>query len=246
MNLKIYNYLIEKINKSYKLDRYEKIRSNISKDTVLGNLPWTHKRWEKFKSDICETFQGLDLEFIGTIEQFVNHIDYKYQSRVWGGEMWKPRTEVYRFTGWNIVKDVNDLKPRAVLDVGCGFNQFKAHIPNLIGIDKYNPAADYMVDIIDYNVKPESYDVAIVFGSINFESYEWVASRFKRVFELLAPGGTVFCRANPFNKPPENPWVEVYHWDFDTAVRIAEENNVKLETWKQDNGDRFYFVYKKP
>ena len=103
-----------------------------------------------------------------------------------------------------------------------------------------------MVEIMDFKWKPESFDAIIVFGSINFYSYEWVAERFARVFELLAPGGTVFCRANPFNTGPENPWIDPYQWDFDTAVRIAEANNVKLETWKQDNGDRFYFVYKKP
>jgi hypothetical protein len=103
-----------------------------------------------------------------------------------------------------------------------------------------------MVDILDYVAKPESYDAMIVFGSINFYDYDWVSIRFKKCFSLLASGGTVFCRANPFNTPPNDIWVDPYHWDFETAVRIAEENNVKLETWKQDNGDRFYFVYKKP
>jgi SAM-dependent methyltransferase len=246
MNKKIFAYLLKTLNESFKLEKYNEIRNNINENTIITDLPWTLKRWEKFKKDVNETFQGVDIDFKGSLKEFTEHVDYKYQCRVWGGEMWKPRTEVYRFTGWNTVKDVNDLKPSAVLDIGCGFNQFKAHIPNLIGIDRYNPNADYMVEIMDFKWKPESFDAIIVFGSINFYSYEWVAERFKRVFELLAPGGTVFCRANPFNTGPDNEWIDPYHWDFETAVRISEENNVKLETWKQDNGDRFYFVYKKP
>jgi hypothetical protein len=246
MNKKIYGFILKKLNECFKLDRYKKVRENLNENTVLTDLPWTLKRWEKFRAEVNVTFQDIDLTFEGTLKKFTDHIDYSYQCRVWGGEMWKPRTEVYRFTGWNIVKDITDLKPRAVLDVGCGFNQFKEHIPNLVGIDRYNPNADYMVEIMDFVAKPESFDAIIVFGSINFYSYEWVAERFKRVFELLAPGGTVFCRANPFNTGPTNEWIDPYHWNFETAVRIAEENGVKLETWKQDNGDRFYFVYKKP
>jgi SAM-dependent methyltransferase len=246
MNKKIFALLEKNIKDAFKLPKYEKIRDSIDKNTVLSDLPWTPKKYEKFVEEISSNFHSIDLVFKGTLEELTNDIDYKYQCRVWGGEMWKPRTEIYRFTGWNIVKDVNDLKPNAVLDVGCGFNQFKAHIPGLIGIDRYNPNADYMVEIMDFKWKPESFDVIIVFGSINFYSYEWVAERFARVFELLAPGGTVFCRANPFNTGPNDVWIDPYHWDFETAVRIAEENNVKLESWKQDNGDRFYFVFKKP
>lgn len=246
MNKKIYALLEKNIKEAFKLPKYEKICEGINKNTILSDLPWTPKKYEKFIAEISNNFHSIDLIFKGTLEELTNDIDLKYRSRVWGGEMWKPRTEIYRFTGWNIVKDVNDLKPKSVLDVGCGFNQFKPHIPNLTGIDPFNPAADYMVDILNYVAKPESYDAMIVFGSINFYDYEWVSIRFKKCFSLLAPGGTMFCRANPFNTPPNDIWVDPYHWDFETAVRIAEENNVKLETWKQDNGDRFYFVYKKP
>jgi len=248
MNKKIYNYLLKNINEAFKLERYAEVRDSLNKDAIINELPWTSKRLEKFMHDIDHTFHSLDLEYKGTLEDFTNQIDEKYMSRFWGGEIWKPRTDSYRFTGWNIVKEINDLNPKAVLDVGCGFNQFKQHIPNLIGIDKYNPAADYMVDILEFISKPESFDAIIVFGSINFYSYEWVAKRFVKVFELLSSGGKVFCRGNSFNpdKPQHDQWIDGYHWDFETAVRIAEENNIKLETWKQDSGDRFYFVFKKP
>jgi|CryBogDrversion2_4_1035264.scaffolds.fasta_scaffold00503_5 SAM-dependent methyltransferase len=245
MNQKIYNLLVKNLKDAFKLPKYEKIRESINQNTVLGDLPWTPKKYEKFIQEISQHFHSIDLEFKGTISELTNDIDAKYRTRVWGGEMWKPRTEIYRFTGWNIVKEINDLNPRAVLDVGCGFNQFKPHIKNLIGIDPYNPNADYMVDILDFVAKPESFDAMIIFGSLNFYDYDWVASRFKKCFELLAPGGRAFCRGNPFNTPPRE-WIEVFNWDFASAVKIAEENNVTLETWKQDNGDRFYFVFHKP
>lgn len=247
MNKKIYNLLFTKLQESLKLERYDEIRAVINKDTVLKDLPWTPKRWEKYVKDIQDNFHSIDLiSWDGTLEKITDDIDFKYQSRVWGGEMWKPRTEVYRFTGWNIVKDINDLKPRAVLDVGCGFNQFKPHIPGLIGIDRFNPMADYMVEIMDFNWKPESFDAAIVFGSINFYDYDWVSERFEKVFSLLSHGSKAFCRANPFTNGTNDFWIDPYHWNFDTALQLCEDHGVELETWKQDNGDRFYFVFKKP
>ena len=57
--------------------------------------------------------------------------------------------------------EINKLNPRKVLDVGCGYNQFKGRINNLIGIDPYNNCADYQVDIFEFVDEPNSYDVKI-------------------------------------------------------------------------------------
>ena len=54
-----------------------------------------------------------------------------------------------------------------------------------------------MVDILEFKVEPKSYDHIIVFGSLNFNSRDEIESRFKRVAELLTPGGKIYFRANP-------------------------------------------------
>lgn len=244
MNRKILNHLLKNLNEAFKLDRWKEIREALNEHTRIEDLPWTPKRKEKFFLDLQDTFD-VEPRQDGTVLDLSEDIDYKYAARFWGGGVWQPRTDQYQYTGWNIVDEINKREPRAVLDVGCGYNQFKPRIPNLIGIDKYNNSADYMVDILDYNVDPESYDAIIVFGSINFGEYEDISARFKKVFELLAPGGRVYVRANPGHGHKNGPWVQIFPWNFEHAHRIAKENDVDLATFKQDNGDRLFFIYEK-
>ena len=40
------------------------------------------------------------------------------------------------------------MNPDNVVDIGCGFNEFKGKITNLIGIDPYNDKADIMYSYI--------------------------------------------------------------------------------------------------
>jgi hypothetical protein len=46
---------------------------------------------------------------------------------------WQSNLNQYTYSGWALADKIhtNEL----VLDVGCGFNEFKSRIPNLIGID---------------------------------------------------------------------------------------------------------------
>jgi SAM-dependent methyltransferase len=244
MNTKILRYVLENLQETFNLDRWSQIREELNAETVIDKLPWTPKRYDRFKSQIVTTFD-VDPELSGTVSDLTNDIDLKYNARFWGGGVWQPKTDQYQYTGWSIVDEINKRNPKSVLDVGCGYNQFKPRIANLVGIDKYNNSADYMVDILEYAVEPNTYDAVIVFGSINFGSYDDIALRFNKVFELTAPGGRIYVRANPGEVHKNGPWVEIYPWDFETAHRIAKENAGTLVTFKKDNGNRLYFVYEK-
>lgn len=245
MNTKILKYLTENLKNTFNLERWKEIQSSIDSDTAIMSLPWTPKRLDKFRQDIVDTFD-VEVDIDTTVFDLSERIDELYSARFWGGGIWQPRTDVYQYSGWNIVDDINKQNPRAVLDVGCGYNQFKPRIKNLVGIDKFNNSADYMVDILEYTVDPNTYDAVIVFGSINFGTYEDVAARFKKVFELTAPGGKIYVRANPGYSHKNGPWIEIFPWSFDSVYKIAKENAVNLVTFKKDNGDRLFFVYEKP
>lgn len=244
MNRKILQHLLQNLGECFNLERYAEVRAGLNHDTQVGDLPWTPKRLEKFGKNIRETFD-VDVEIRGSVAQLSDEIDTRYASRFWGGGVWQPKTDIYQYTGWGIVDEINKRNPRAVLDVGCGYNQFKPRIPNLVGIDKFNNSADYMVDILEYNVEPGTYDAVIVFGSINFGEYEDIAARFRKVFELTAKGGRIYVRANPGETHKNGPWVAIYPWDFDTAHRIAKENDATLVTFKKDNGNRLFFIYER-
>jgi len=244
MNTKIRDHILERLGESFSLPRYGGIRDTFGDDTVISDLPWTAKRYQRFRDGLVRTFD-VEPDLSGSVSEVAEDIDTKYAARFWGGGVWQPRTEVYQYTGWGVVDEITKRNPGKVLDVGCGYNQFKPRIPNLVGIDRFNNSADYMVDILEYNVEPDTYDAVIVFGSINFGDYGDISARFRKVFELTAPGGRIYVRANPGESHKNGPWICIFPWDFETAHRIARENDATLVTFKRDNGNRLYFVYEK-
>ena len=243
MNNRIFNLIVEKIQDNLNLPKYDGICAEINKNTVIADIPWTPARYRKFTEAISAV---LDLEctFDGTLEEVVHRLDVKYSGRFFG-EIWNPTTDKYQYTGWDIVNKINELAPARVLDVGCGYNQFKQRIPNLTGIDAYNNSADYQVDILDFVDTPESFDAIIALGSINFNSQEDIRQRLKICIDLLSNGGRMFLRVNPGELHEHGPYVDIFPWSFKYAQEFAKEFNVELETFKQDNANRLYFVYLK-
>lgn len=240
MNSKIFRLLIENLNLAFCLPKYSSLK--IDAETRIDYLPWTPARLKKFKDKIENTL-GIESDFTGTVKDVVADLDRQYLHWFFG-EVWRPRTEKYQYTGWPLVDIVNKHNPAKVLDVGCGYNQFKERIPNLTGIDPYNNQADYMVDIIDYRVEPASYDAIICLGSINFNSQEDIESRIERCVDLLAPGGRMYFRANPGIDHKNGPWVEIFPWSFEKCYEIAKKFNLEVETFKIDQ-DRLFWIYQK-
>ena len=240
MNNKIFRLLIENLNLAFSLPKYETLR--IDGETRIEYLPWTPARFKKFKDKIENTL-GVDSEFSGTVKDVVVELDRKYLHWFFG-EVWRPRTERYQYTGWPLVDMITKYHPESVLDVGCGYNQFKERIPNLTGIDPYNNQADYMVDILDYRIEPDSYKAIICLGSINFNSQEDIESRIARCVDLLAPDGRMYFRANPGLDHKNGPWVDIFPWNFEKCYEVAKKFNLTVETYKIDQ-DRLFWIYQK-
>jgi hypothetical protein len=242
MNSKIFSHITKKLEDVWHLPKHAHIRDNITADTVLETLPWTTARQTKFIASLESTF-GVAIELQGTVRDLVERTDQRYLAWFFG-EVWKPRTENYYWTGWRIADEINRLDPKKVLDVGCGYNPFKGRIPNLVGIDPYNNCADYMVDILDYDIEPQSHDHIIALGSINFNSRADIEIRFAKCVELLAPDGRLWMRANPGHDHAAGPWVEIFTWSFAVAHDLATQFGIRLETLKQDQ-DRLFLLFKK-
>ena len=243
MNGKIYNLVIKNLEEAFNLPKYADILSNLNENTGVSELPWTPARFSKFKTKI-ESTVDLPCEFKGTVKQIVDELDIKYSGRFFG-EIWKPRTDDYSYTGWGLIEEVNKINPKAVLDVGCGYNQFKGRIQNLVGIDPYNNCADYMIDILEFAAVEESFDAIIALGSINFNSRDDIRDRIANCVKLLSQNGKMFFRVNPGIQHEKGPWVDVFPWSFEVAHEFAKEFNLKLETFKKDGNNRLYFVYSK-
>ena len=241
MNTKIFNLIKENLTTTFNLPKYKNIV--INKDTVVDELPWTPARYRKFKDTVEAELALEDCNFNGPLLQIVDALGERYILRFFG-EIWKPRTDDYNHTGWQLVDEVNKLDPNHVLDVGCGYHPFKGRIQNLIGIDPYNDHADYQVDILEYRVKT-LYDVIIALGSINFNSRDEIEARFGHCVDLLEIGGRFYLRANPGITHKTGPYVEIFPWSFEIVNEFAEKFNLKLLEFKKDTNDRLYFVYEK-
>ena len=240
MNTKIFQLIMENLNQAFSLPKYQSLR--LDRNTRIDYLPWTPARFKKFQDKIENTL-GVEHDFADTVETVVRELDQLYLLRFFG-EIWKPNTDQYHYTGWPLVDEVNRHSPHAVLDVGCGYNQFKGRIHNLIGIDPYNNCADYMVDILEYVAEPASYDAVIALGSINFNSQDEIESRVAKCVQLLSPGGRMYWRANPGIDHKNGPWVEIFPWSFEKCYEIAKKFDLTVETFKKDQ-NRLYWVYQK-
>ncbi len=193
---------------------------------------------------ILETF-GVKVDRCQTIEQYVEAIDdaclHKYFSKYWQNDMKK-----WKYSGVQLIDEVNSLKPRAVLDVGCGYNEFKGRIDNLVGIDPYNDKADLKVSTLNYKTDTK-YDVILCLGSVNFGNRDKIIAEVGRCVNLLAENGTMFFRVNPGvqHDKPEAHWIEFFAWNVPFIIEVAEIYNLKILDIRDDTNQRKYFVYKK-
>jgi len=241
MNTKIFNLIKENLHTAFNLPKYANII--IDETTQVDALPWTPARYRKFR-DAVELELSLPCDYIGTLRSIVDDLSERYILRFFS-EIWKPRTNDYDYTGFQLVEEINAQNPQAVLDVGCGYHPFKGRIQNLVGIDPYNNCADFEVDILEYRVKQESYDHILALGSINFNSRDEIEARFAHCVDLLMPGGKFYLRANPGIVHKNGPYVEIFPWNFEVVHEFADKYNLKLLRFKQDANDRLYFVYEK-
>lgn len=244
MNTRIFTLIKENLNQAFNLPKYQQIRDSIAVDTDISKLPWTPARYRKFKDSIEETLTLDNCEFEGPLKDVIHVLSERYIKRFFG-EIWKPQTDEFTYSGWQLVDTVNKLNPKSVLDVGCGYHPFKGRIQNIVGIDPYNNCADYMVDILNYKVKPGTHDVIMALGSINFNSKDEIEERFKHCVDILESNGTFILRVNPGILHKTGPYVDIFPWSFEVAVEFAERYKLSLKEFKKDTHGRLYIVYKK-
>ena len=193
---------------------------------------------------IKETF-GVEVKRCDKLEEYTQAIDdaclHRYFSKYWDNDMRK-----WKYSGLALIDEVNSLRPRAVLDVGCGYNEFKGKIKNLIGIDPYNDRADFEVSTMEYKTN-QRFDVILCLGSVNFGSKDKIIAEVGRCVNLLAEGGTMFFRVNPGiqHDKPEAYWIEFFAWNVPFIIDLAEMFGLQVLDIRDDTNSRKYFVYRK-
>ena len=216
MNQKILNQLVIDLGKGEITPEYIKDTFNIDLDKKYNNVE----------------------EYARAIDDAVLH---RYFSKVWQSDMKK-----WKHSGLQLIDEVNKLRPRNVLDVGCGYNEFKGKINFLTGIDPYNDNADIQINTIDYKPK-EKFDVILCLGSINFGSQSKIETEVAHCANLLEQNGVMFFRVNPGvpHDKPESKWIDFFAWNVPFIIELADKLNLKVLDIRDDTNKRKYFVYRK-
>jgi len=216
-------------------------------EEMFHTSPQLLRNDEKLRQAIQGIFNiSIDDVKFTNVGELVDRIDEEVLSKYFS-EIWQPKTKSFKYSGLSIINEVNSLNPRAVLDIGCGYNEFKSKIQNLTGVDPYNKCADISTSILNY-VTDKKYDAIIAFGSINFGSTDKVFSELEKAVSLTAKNGKLFFRVNPGlpHDPPESNWISFYPWSTNFIVNCADYFGVDILDIKSDNNGRLYFVWSKP
>ena len=154
--------------------------------------------------------------------------------------VWQSNLKQYKYSGWALVEKIQPGE--LVLDVGCGFNEFKNKIPNLVGIDPANDLADFKVSIENFR-NDIKFDVAFCLGSINFGSEDTILTQINCVTDCLKPKSRIYWRCNPGLKDHGNLEcndINFYPWTIEKHIELADQFGYKLAVARWDTGNRIY------
>ena len=155
----------------------------------------------------------------------------------------------YYWTGFRLIDEI--AKEERVLDVGCGVNPLKRHLPNLHGIDITDIGADEVVAIEDFEVfgapYEDHFDVALCLGSLNFGDRDLIRLQCKKVAEALKPKSRIYWRCKPGHRDHGNNRVgEVpfFNWTIEDHLEFAKENGFRVTEFMPDE-NRMYVKWER-
>jgi cyclopropane fatty-acyl-phospholipid synthase-like methyltransferase len=125
-----------------------------------------------------------------------------------------------------IVAEISDEE--TVLDVGCGYNPFKGRIKQLTAIDKYNPCADILTDMMDFRQESAFYDVIIALGSTNLHSFNLIEQQIEKLVYWCKPGGRIYMRVNPQTEKVTSPKFATYAWAIKDIAYFTRKHSLEI------------------
>jgi hypothetical protein len=142
-------------------------------------------------------------------------------------ERWESSMEKFTVSGRALVERIRSLRPKFVIDAGCGFHPFREDIWNCIGIDFVNPCADLICDFAEAPIRDGSIDVVLALGSVNFGDEENVVADLTVLARWLRPGGKLFMRGNP-GQPLADESITVFPWHPANIGEIGRSAGLEL------------------
>lgn len=140
----------------------------------------------------------------------------------------------------NLIPWLQEQNPRFVLDVGCGTNPYKEHVPNLIGMDAANyPEADINLaceEVHELGIfQPGCADIVLALGSINFGSREDVENQISLCIDWCRPGGHIVLRArlNDHTELNLKKGFVQFGWQVEHIYEMTEKFSDRVEFYRE-------------
>lgn len=150
----------------------------------------------------------------------------------------------YYWTGFRLIEEIQEGE--RVLDVGCGINPFKRHIPNLHGIDITDIGSDEQIAIEDYETE-EKFDVAFALGSINFGDWSLIKKQTEMMCNALKQKSRIYWRCNPAHRDHGNNRVQevpFWNWELDHHMLLSRQNGFEITEFMHDL-NRYYVLWER-
>ena len=256
MNNEIYEKVIEFMTEYFTPNWVKESKIEFSRETTFDYLK-ADLLDEVELSIKAENIFGIseipnDMPWFLSIGDFVDYIESEQAGpqievlKTFFGDVWKSSIENYEKSGYSLVDVINDQNPRNVLDIGCGENQLKGKINNLVGVDIVNPAADVVCDIMDIPFLDETFDIALALGSINFGEEEDIIKHLIKAASLLKPKGLLYMRVNPGLPHLQCPRLKMFKWSRENIDPLGEKAGFfRVGEIEDDYNSRLFFVYQK-
>ena len=166
----------------------------------------------------------VELETIDAVKKHFNWSPYS-----------KERWATHNLSSLNLVEFINSREPNLVVDIGCGKNNFKGLVPNVIGIDVADyPEADLNLSLEQVYeqgiIGAGSADVVLALGSLNFGTWEHVKQQFRMAIDFVRPGGVFVVRvrlhlsrdgAKPLSLQ-QGPGRIQHNWNWEYVAELHE------------------------
>lgn len=163
-----------------------------------------------------------------TLDQVREHFNKANYSR----QRWATHSE----SSETLIPFLQKQNARLILDVGCGTNPYKEHVPNLIGMDAANyPEADLNLaceEVHALNIfQPGCADAVLALGSINFGTWAVVKNQLSICVDWCRPGGYIVCRArlNDHTELNLKKGFVQYGWSVDDVYKLTAEFSDRVE-----------------
>lgn len=144
----------------------------------------------------------------------------------------------------NLLNTLDITPTTSIIDVGCGYNNYKKFYKNLVGIDIVDNGADIVSSIQNAKNLESSFEIALCLGVLH-GSFEHIENDIIKILTWIKPNGYIIFRARK-NPKPYDYNLTPYYLNLNIIKEYTNKFNLTLlDTYTKDTTTSIIWVWKK-